>query len=219
MADHAQDGLFREIDEELRQEHYATLWKRYGKYIIALAVLLVVSVAGFQSWRYYDVQQRQGDSESFSYAQTLVRTQQFEEAAGAFAAVAAEAGPGYAMLARFQEAGAQVRQGNHAEAAEIYRSIAGNGDYDAVYRQLASLLQAIELLDTDNLNEAIDLVTPLDNEGNPWRHGAREVLAMAAMRSGDIEAAREGFTRLSEDPAVPAGIRGRASEMLSVLGS
>ena len=34
MADRdpEQDNLFKEIDEDLRQQKYADLWKKYGKY-------------------------------------------------------------------------------------------------------------------------------------------------------------------------------------------
>ena len=39
--------IFREIDEELRQERFEKLWQRYGKVVIAAAVGIIVSVGGF----------------------------------------------------------------------------------------------------------------------------------------------------------------------------
>ena len=47
MADYnaEQENLFKEIDEDLRQERFAKLWKKYGPYIISAAVALVL-VAG-----------------------------------------------------------------------------------------------------------------------------------------------------------------------------
>jgi hypothetical protein len=45
--------IFREIDEELRQEKYEKLWQRYGKLIIAAAVVLILSVASYKGWEQY----------------------------------------------------------------------------------------------------------------------------------------------------------------------
>ena len=37
--------LFQEIDDELRQDKASKLWKIYGKYVIAVAVIVIISVA------------------------------------------------------------------------------------------------------------------------------------------------------------------------------
>ena len=37
--------IFQEIDEDLRQDKVARLWKAYGKYIVALAVLIILAIA------------------------------------------------------------------------------------------------------------------------------------------------------------------------------
>ena len=52
MADRdpEQDNLFKEIDEDLRQQKYADLWKKYGKFVIGAAVALVVGVASLKGW-------------------------------------------------------------------------------------------------------------------------------------------------------------------------
>ncbi len=39
--------IFREIDEEVRRDKAAELWKKYGWVVTALAVLVVVGVAGW----------------------------------------------------------------------------------------------------------------------------------------------------------------------------
>ena len=67
MADQT-DGFLREIDEELRQEHYEKLWKRYGKYVIGAAVALVVTVAGYQTWRSSVTESRRAEGERFAAA-------------------------------------------------------------------------------------------------------------------------------------------------------
>ena len=40
------ESLFREVDEEVRQDQFKKLWKQYGNYFTALAVVMVLLVAG-----------------------------------------------------------------------------------------------------------------------------------------------------------------------------
>ena len=39
--------IFREVDEEIRHERYKRLWDRFGPYLIAVALLIVVGTAAF----------------------------------------------------------------------------------------------------------------------------------------------------------------------------
>ena len=39
------DGFFREVDEELRNDRVRSFWNRFGRYIIAAAVALVLVVS------------------------------------------------------------------------------------------------------------------------------------------------------------------------------
>ncbi len=218
MADQAQDGLLREIDEELRQEHYAKLWKKYGNYVIALAVVVVASVVGYQGWIAYDRDARQKQAAAFAEAQRLADSDRTAQAAQSFAALADDARAGYALLARFQEAGLMARQDQRADAAVIYREIADDTSVAGYYRDLAMVLGAMIEIESGAPQVLGDRLEPILATDNPWRHNAREVLAIAALAAGDNTAAREHYKALSEDATVPAGIRGRADELLSVLG-
>ena len=42
--------IFQEVEQDLRRERYKKAWDRYGIYVIAVAVLIVVGTAG---WRGY----------------------------------------------------------------------------------------------------------------------------------------------------------------------
>ena len=46
--------IFQEVEEDVRREHYEALWKQYGHYALALAVLLIIGVAGWQWYQNYD---------------------------------------------------------------------------------------------------------------------------------------------------------------------
>ena len=37
-------NIFNEIDEDIRKEKYQIIWKKYGKYLIALIILIVLKL-------------------------------------------------------------------------------------------------------------------------------------------------------------------------------
>ncbi|MCG8511831.1 MAG: tetratricopeptide repeat protein [Rhodospirillales bacterium] len=218
MADHAQDSLLREIDEELRQEQYSKLWKRYGKYIIAVAVILVGGVAGYQGWKAWDINSRMEQSDRFEDALTLKRGGDLEAARNAFSELAGDAGAGYATLARFQEAAILEQTGDRQGAIGAYRELSSEGSISQYYRDLATVLGAFLEVDEADPAELTARLAPLAMAGQPWRFSAQEITGLLAQKAGDTAKAREIFEALSSDPSAPSGVRGRAAEMLAILG-
>ena len=215
MADPVQDSLFREIEEDLRQEHWAKLWKRYGTYAVGVVLALALSVAGYQGWRAYDIATRQSDGERFAAALKLAGDKQTQAAAEAFAGLAADATAGYALLARFQEAALLAKRG---EPAAAYADLAQDPGVDAVYRDLAVILGAFHEMNGPGAGDLSARLAPLTADGNPWHHSAKELIAVLAARAGDRTKARALFTALAADATAPQGIRARAGEMLAILG-
>ena len=43
--------IFREVDEEVRQDQYLGLWKKYAPYAIAGVAAIVVLTASFMGWQ------------------------------------------------------------------------------------------------------------------------------------------------------------------------
>ncbi len=218
MAEEVKDGIFREIDEELRQEHYAKLWKRHGKFIITLAVFLVAGVAGYKGWQGYDTNVRQADGERFA-AVIAAKGKTEAASAAAFAKLAGDASGGYALLSRFQEAAAKEKAGETGGAIEVYRKIAGDSGVDVVYRDLAVVLGVtLEMSAGGDYAALATRIAPLMADDNPWRHSAREISAALALKSGNVKKAIGLFAQLSKDATTPPGIKKRAAEMVRAIG-
>ena len=217
MADHSDDSLIREIDDELRQEQFQKVWTRYGKIILVAAGLCVASVAGYQFWVKYDLETRQALGERFDNAQKQAETGSTDAAVSAFKALAQEGG-GYGLLARFQEAGLLAKNGDHAGAAAAYGAIAGDTAVDKVYRDLAVVLSAGVSVNDPNadLAKLQENLAPLTS-GSPWRFSAQELSAAAALRAGDKDKAREIYEALAKDTETPSRMRQRATELLTIL--
>ena len=219
MAEPIEDSIFREIDEELRQENFAKLWKQYGHVIIAAAVALVVGVGGYQGWRSYDLNSRTAQGERYQAAMQMAQTGSIDVALEELNVLHGDSSSGYRMLTAFQNAGLQSRKGDAIGAVTAYDRIADDSGVDDMYRDLAKLLAATVLINSEASDQDLqDRLASLDADSNPWRHGARELLAVVALRSGDKDKSRDAFKALSEDATAPQGVRQRAGEMLAALG-
>lgn len=220
MAKPVQDSLLREIDEDLRRERYALLWKRYGWVIIALVVALVVGVAGYEAWRGYQQRLHAESGERFAAAATLAEVDP-ATAAAAFAELAEDAPPGYEILARLRQAALLVEQNDYAAAAAVYDPLAASTG-DLLYSDLAVILRVMAAMERAvapaNAAELAEQLAPLTAADRPWRYSAREMSAHLALRAGETERAREILTELSADVQAPEGIRARAESMLAEIG-
>lgn len=211
--------IFQEVEEDLRRDNLAKLWRRYGKYAIAVAVAVVIATAGFSAWREYRHRQSAAEGVRFADALDLVRAGKDKDAADAFAALAGTAGGGHATLARFEEAALRARSGDRDVALGLYDKLAADSSTDEIYREAAALLGARIALDQGDAAGAVQRAKPLTASGNPWRSVALELTGAADLKSGDAAAARQAFQQLADDPNAPAGARQRATQMLATLGS
>jgi hypothetical protein len=209
--------IFQEVDEELRRENFAKLWARYGKYVIVLAVLVVLATAGVVQWRHYQQHQRETEGARYVGALNLAQQGKDKDAADAFAALARDSGGGRAMLARLQEAALKARAGDTAGAIAAYDALANDGSAEPVFRDLASLLAAQESLKDGDPKAIIAKLAPLTSADNPWHPSALELTALAQLKAGDRTAARATYQRLADDLTAPQGLRARATEMLTAL--
>jgi hypothetical protein len=210
--------IFREVDDDLKRDRLLALWKRYGNYIIGVAVLIVLATAATVFWRDYQKSQREAEGERFMVARDLAEGERTSEAIAAFAALARDAGAGYATLSGLEEAALRAQSGDDAGALVIYERMAGDSSLDAPYRDLAALLLALHSFDSADPQTLATRLAPLRAADNPWRYTAGELSALLAASGGDEAEAREILTALTSDPNAPPGLRARAAEHLAVLG-
>jgi len=210
--------IFREIDEELRRDNLLKLWSRYGRYVVALAVLVLVAAGGIVAWRDHQLSERRAQSMRYSSALSLVREGKDAEAAKVFAVIAQEGG-GYATLAAFEEAELQAKSGDRKGAAAAYDRIAATGGLDSVFRELAILLSVMQGMPDTDPHSVLDRLAPMTSPGNPWRSTALELTGAARLKAGDKSGALEVYKTLADDLAAPQGMRARAAEMAAALSS
>jgi hypothetical protein len=210
--------IFREIDEELRRDNLLKLWQRYGKYLIAVALVAVLIAGGIVAWRDYQASQRRAQAARYSSALAMVREGKSAEAARMFAVLAQEGG-GYGVLAAFEQAELLAKNGDRKGAIAAYDRLASSSDIDPEFRDLAVLLSVMQALPDTETKGVIERLQPLTASGNPWRTSALDLTAAAKLKSGDRDGAREIYQQLADDLTAPQTLRARAAEMAAALKS
>jgi len=208
--------IFEEVDDDLKQENYKKLWDRYGRYIVAVIVIVIGGAAANVGWNAYTENRQLGLSEKFVAALTQADTGNLEQAAGAMSQLASETDTGYAILARFREAALRREVGAAAAAVDIYEAIAADSSIDPLYRDLATVLSVLSQADSGDPAALSSRLQPLAAAG-AWRHTANEYLGILAVRQGNTEAARGHFQAVADDATAPSGTRSRAAELLRTL--
>jgi len=211
--------IFREVDEDLRRDNLEQLWKKYGRFLIALAVVAVLSVAGVQAWRAFDESRRQDLSDRFATALAMAETGDTAAALNSLAELADPGGGGYGGLAALQRARILSETGALDEAIAIWDRVAADSDLGPGFRSAATLLSVMNQIDQGDPATLRGRLEPLAADDAPFRGTARELMAVLALRTGDRAAARELYTKIADDREAPAGLRARATQMLAALGN
>jgi hypothetical protein len=208
------ESLFRQVDEEVRQEQFKKLWARYGNLVIAVCLAVILGVGGFEGWKYWQQKQAEAAGDSFLAAAELAGSGKADEALQQFQAVSHS---GYASLARMRQAALLTSQGKADEAVKIYDAVAADAAADKTLRDLAAVRAAAVLADRADFADIEARLKSFDAEGNPWRHVAREIMASAQWRLKDYAGADKLIQAILADPETPATLRQRAGMMAQLL--
>jgi hypothetical protein len=207
--------IFQEVDEEVRREQLKKLWERYGNYIVAACILVVVGVAAWRGYEWWQTRLATEAGAAFEQAATLAEAGNTKEAEAAFDKLAADGRTGYRVLARLRAAAA-LAQSDRSAAVKAYDAIATDSNVGGVIQDLSALRAALLVVDGATYDELLARLEPLSGPGRTFRFSARDLLALSAWKNHNLEAARQWTGTIIGDPQAPQGVRSRA-EVLSEL--
>ncbi|MDD7908927.1 MULTISPECIES: tetratricopeptide repeat protein [Pseudovibrio] len=208
--------IFREVDEDVRNEKYSRLWKRFAPLVYGTAALIVVGTGGYRGYEYWVDTQSKAAGQAFLEAVQLSDEGKHEEAIAAFEALKDDIG-GYPMLADLRIASELAASGKSAEAVELFDSVATRSGVSELYRGLASIRAAYVLLDTGSLEDVKMRANSLAQAGNAWRFPALEVIGAAEYKAGNMDAAKARFEEIVNDAAASGDYAGRARVYLDLI--
>ncbi len=208
--------FINEVEDALRKDQYNALLKRWGPWIAAVAVLVVLASGVFEYFQSADERIAKSTSLSYVEAQTLLDEGNAAGASGLFTAIAQKARPGYAGLSLMQASGIALDNGNRTEALRLLDQ-AANIFETQNHQDLAALKAAYLLMDNADFEAVKNRAAPLSQSGRPYEFLAREVLAFVALEQGDTQTASSQFSFLARSPDVPDNLKARAEQALALI--
>ncbi|MEM9633860.1 MAG: tetratricopeptide repeat protein [Pseudomonadota bacterium] len=208
--------IFREVDEDIRQEKYRRLWDRFGPWVIGVAVLIVIGTGGYRGWLYWQEQQSQSAGDRFFEAVRLSEEQNYQEAAAIYGELEGSIG-GYPALAKLRQATDLANAGQSTDALAEFDALSNDSSMMGALRDVAALRAGYLAVDLEDYTAVADRVERLTGNTGPFRAAARELLALSAWKNGDAATAQKWITALEEDQQTPVDVNRRVSLLADVI--
>ena len=213
------EEFIREVDDELRREQALSIWKRYGRWLIALVVGGLAAFAGFLWWQ-NDVETKRGiEGEQLSAALEDVTAGNLDKSRPELDKLAGSKTPGVAAAARLTNAAILLEKGDVKAAVAAYGTIAADASLDQPYRDLALVRQTAAEFDQMKPDDVVARLKPLAVKGNPWFGSAGEMVGISYLRSGKTDLAASMFAAIASDEGVPQSIRDRVVPLAGNRGA
>jgi len=210
--------IFREVDEEVRQDRALAFWKKYQNLIVALAAVVVLAAGGWRVWQAQQLRSAYAADEKLQAAIALSREGKPQEAEAAFATLAKDAPKGYAAIAQLRAAG-ELAAKDRKGAVAAFDKIAADAGFDPLFRDAARLRAGMIRVDDADMKEIEERLSPLAAAGQPFRATARELLGLAALKFNDLDMAGRMFDQIVTDAEAPTAMKQRAEAFLGLVRS
>lgn len=201
--------FFREVDEELRNDRMRNIWKNYGKIIIGVIVLVIVATGAYRFYIHWVDKQSGISGDKYLQALQLVENGDREGAQAIFAELEDDGFGDYPILARFKAAATILGGGDKQTAIKSFDALVEDGSIPSELRDYARLQASIAAVDIETYDDVKKRTEALMNDENPWRHLAREALALSAWKAGNISEAAKWVNELKNTLDIPQGLRQR----------
>jgi hypothetical protein len=206
---------FDEVEESLRQERAARVWKQTRPFLYGGIALLVGGVGVYEYMKWSRAESIDTQAVQFQAAIDAMGKQDLPAAKAALETLRKEDG-GFSALAGHMLAGVELELSKDpALAAAPLLSVAGQRD--DVQGDVARLKAAYLRADALSMPELEKMVAPLIEKGGAGGALARELVAAKAFASGDAKKARDMYGELAFDVDAPRGLQTRAQQMLTVV--
>lgn len=202
------EDLLLDVKEQMAEERRNYLLKKYGTFLGYCALGIVVSFGGYEAWKSYDQNSRQGMGDLLI---TEINAGKPEINAADFAGQS-----GFEQLATMAKAAAFAGEGKSDEAIAEYQKVWDDSGSEPAIQKLAKLKAAILIVNSSS-GETPKLFDATDDE--VFDAEFNELVAVHAIKNSNNEKAEEILTKLNESDDVSPTVKSRANAYLSEIES
>ena len=211
--------VFQEVDEDIRQERYKTIWKRYRYYFISIIMVLIIAVATNAFLRHQNFKKVNERSDKFFNAVSISNSNSDEalKLLNEFSKTELKSSQYNVVLSLFIEAAINREKQDFSAALNVYSQIAKMENIDIFYIDYANLCAAETLISSGDIEAAIVMLEMLIKNNSPLLLIAKEYLGYVEISKGNYEKSKTLFEEIYEDASSSQEMINRVKEVLSVF--
>ena len=199
-----EENLVKEINEEIKQDEYKKLWKKYGNYLIGSCLIIILFISSITMYKNYRTNMIEKQSELYFEAIEFIKNENYPEAEKILNKISNSKNSGYSDLSALQI----THLKNKGKANIDIKNISINKnpflkDYFVLQKFNQNLTEEQNNI---TINEIIKIARP----GSPWRFTAHELLAAYYIKNNDLNSAQQSLNSIIEDSEAPLFIKERA---------
>ena len=210
--------LFEEVEEQLRSDRYKQFVQKALPWMLGIAAATLVAFLAYWGYDNYRNTQIAKASEQYAAAMDAFVGGDRGKARQLWTDVSKSDARGYKALALMHLGAFAIEARKPADAVKLFDE-AAEAAPDPVIGDAARLKSAFALLDTAPLKDLEGRLKPLMEEGRPYRVQAREALAFAKLKAGDLAGARGDFVLISQSLDAQQGAQARAQAAVGLIDS
>lgn len=214
-----QEAFIREVTAEVKNDNLKEMWEKNGLYIVLFVVVALTAAVSFETFKAWKDKRSQTWSDTYAYALNLQNQGRYGESLEVLDKIQKTGGSIYTDVAKLQTSNILFEQGKNDEAIQILQEIVNDKSVNKKMRDVSAVKLASYKLDTAPREEIDALLQPLIKENGSWTNIAKEMTAMAAIRDGNIDEAKDLYNQILNTENLPEGLKIRVQDMLSVLDS
>lgn len=209
------NDVFQEVNQSLREETLASLWKRWQWVVYGVVAALIIGVAAFEIMRSMRADEIARAAKTYDAAFVAGESGDLATARARFTELSTDK-TGFAVLAGHMLAGVEKQLTDDPVAIEGHLQRAAAADA-GILGDLAVLKLGYLKADTASLADLEATLKPLIDKDNQISRLATELVAVKALANGDTERARELFEGLAAKLDAPRAMQNRVGYALSTL--
>lgn len=213
----ADDILFQEINEELKQEKMRNFWKKYGILATVVVIAALTFAVSFESIKAWQNKKAQTWADAYAYAYNLQIQGKYDESIAVFKDIEQQNGGIYRDIAQMQIANILLEQAKNDEALTVLTALVNNPDANASIQNMAVFKLASYKLDNAPREEVEALLNRLIIDNGSWGNVAKEMKAMLEIREGNLSQALEIYNDILNNNELSDTLKSRVQDMISVL--
>lgn len=210
------DAFINEVDEDVKNDNLKVLWNRYGVLVVAFVVIAVSLTVSFDRIKSWKTMQNQRKTTEYMTAAQLNQNDP-EATIAALQAVSRKDKGIFSDFARLQIANVLLSQDKVDEALAALENIAGDAQVNTEIKHIALVKLATFKLDTMDRQSFEQLLQPITSGNSSWQPVAQDLLALSAIKNGDIQTARSIYENILKMEDLPENFKVKVQDMLSSI--